>query len=300
VARPNIQSQISRHRAPVRSITLWTAICAASVVLVHIGVARTGFQLDSYASGTTTLAAFVLAAAYSLRRRSLWPSLRLLQLTARLPNAIASRILSADRLETWRFVHVAIGIFLTLPLWWHIEAALRAGIVEIALAVLIALVILSGILGALIQEFLPHAMQLEADHEVRLQDVENALDALYNEAEEAILGHSDRLITTYLETIRPILRGPSPWFLFLRATLTGTDPSAPRSGVLRARAAELGNEADVFRGLVEVAARKLRLEQNRFNLLLGVGWLRVHIALMLLTAFVIVFHVLGILYLDGL
>src|SRR5208337_4524156 len=235
---------MSRHRLPVHSTTLWTLICAALVVAVHISlVARGGFHLGSYASGVATLAAFVLAATYSLRKRSLWASLRLLQIAAWLPSSIARRIAYADRLETWRFTHVAIGIFLLLPLWWHIEAgSLRASTVEVALAVLVALLVLSGVAGAAIQEFLPHAMRLEPDHEVRPQDVEEALVLIYHEAEEAILGHSEKLVTAYLENIRPILRGAEPRLLLMRATLTGADPSARRCAPLRARAAELGAE----------------------------------------------------------
>ena len=292
---------MSRHRLPVSSITLWTVICAALVVGVHFSsVARAGFHLESYASGIATLAAFVLAATYSLRKRSLWASLRLLQIAAWLPSSIARRIVSADRLETWRFTHVAIGIFLLLPFWWHIEAGFHAGTVEVALAVLVALLILSGVAGAVIQEFLPHAMRLEPDHEVRQQDIEEALVSIYHEAEEAILGHSEKLITAYLETIRPILRGAEPRLLLLRATLTGADASVRRCPPLRARAAELGAEGQLFQQLVDLAARKIRLEQNRFNLTFGIAWLRLHMALMLLTGFAIGFHVLGILYLDGL
>jgi hypothetical protein len=301
VAEQNPRAAVSRLRPPVHSITLWTVICAALVVAVHFSsVARGGFHLGSYASGVATLAAFALAATYSLRKRTLWASLRLLQIAAWLPSSIARRLVYADRLETWRFTHVAIGIFVVLPLWWHIEAGFRAGTIEVALAVLLALLVLSGIAGAVIQEFLPHVMRLEPDHEVRLQDVEEAIVSIYHEAEEAILGHSEKLVAAYLETIRPILRGAEPRRMLLRATLTAADPSVRRCTPLRARAAELGAEAQLFQSLVDLAARKIRLEQNRFNLTFGIAWMRLHVALMLLTGFAIGFHVLGTLYLDGL
>lgn len=295
-----IEAVRSRHRPPVRSITLWIAICAVLVVAAHIVIARANFHLDSYRSGIVTLIGFVLAACYSMRKRSLWASVHLWRLASRLPTSIASRIVSLDRLETWRAGHVAIGSLILLPLWWHIEAGMRAGTLELTLGALVALLVLSGIAGASIQQFLPHAMQLEPDHEVRLRDVESALDDLYHEAEETILGHSENLISAYLEAIRPILQGSQSWLVLMRATLTGTDPSAARCQQLRARTPELGAEAELYRELVDIAARKIRLEQNRFNLVVGIIWLRLHVTLVLLTALVIVIHVFGILYLDGL
>jgi hypothetical protein len=300
MAGRTIEAAMSRHPPIVRSATRWAAICALLVVVAHVVLAQAGFHPDSYHSGILTLSGFVLVTLYSLRKRSLRTSVRLLSVTARLPIPIANRIVLLDRLETWRFVHMAVGILFLLPLWWHIEAGLRAGRLEIALEALIALLILSGIAGASIQEFLPHAMQLEPDHQIRLHDVEIALDKLYHDAEETILGHSEKLISAYLETIRPILRGAQPRLVLIRATLTATDPSADRCPQLRRRAPELGAEAELYGELVDIAARKIRLEQNRFNLLVGITWLRFHVTLVLLTAFVIIFHVLGILYLIGL
>jgi hypothetical protein len=295
-----VGGSISRHPPLVRNIMWWTAICLFLVLVAHLAVAQTGFHPNSYRSGILTLGGFLLATLYSLRKRSLRTSVRLLRVTAKMPNSLAARIISLDRLETWRFVHVAIGIIFLLPLWWHIEAGLRAGTVEIALGALVALLILSGIAGASIQAFLPHAMQLEPDHQVRLRDVEEALDKLYHRAEEAILGHSEKLVNAYLETIRPILRGAQSRLMLMRATLTATDPSTVRCSDLRRRARELGAEAELYTELVDIAAERIRLEQNRLNLMIGAVWLRFHVILVILTAFMIVFHVLGMLYLDGL
>jgi hypothetical protein len=301
VARYVIEAAaISRHPTPVRSITLWIVVCSVLVVVAHVLIARTGLRPGSCLTGTITLAGFALAACYSARKRSLRGSIRILRIAALLPTPIARRIVSVDRLESWRFVHVAIGILLLLPFWLHVDAGLRAGRIEIALGALLALLVLSGIIGASIEEFLPHAMQLDPEHQVRTQDVEDALDALYREAEEMILGHSEMLTSAYVETIRPILQGTQPWPLLMRATLTGTDPSDARCAQLRARAAQLGAGEELYGELVNTAARKIRLEQNRFNLLFGMSWLRFHITLALLTSFVIVFHVLGVLYLIGL
>jgi hypothetical protein len=296
----SIDATPPRHLPPLRSITLWMATCLVLVVVAQMVIARTSFRPDSYHSGIIALAGFVILAFYSPRKRSLWASARLLRLTASLPTSSARRILTLDRLATWRFGHVSLGMLFLLPLWWHLQAGIGAGAVEIVLGVLVGLLELSGVAGASIQEILPHAMQMAPDHEVRLQDVESALGEIYNVAEEAILGHSETLVKAYLERIRPILRGASPRLLLMRATLTASDPSAAQCARLRARPAELGAETELYGELVNLAARKIRLEQNRLNLKVGVTWLRVHIAIALLTALVIMFHVIGILYLNGL
>jgi len=51
--------------------------------------------------------------------------------------------------------------------------------------------------------------------------------------------------------------------------------------------------------LVEVAARKVRLELNQFNLRLGTVWLKFHLALVMIMAVEIVFHITGVLYFVG-
>src|SRR6266481_4571152 len=110
-----IEAAISRHPPIIRSITLWTAICVLLVLVAHVVIARTSFHPDSYRSGTLTLIGFVLATLYSVRKRSLRTSVRLLRDTAKLPISMAARVVSLDRLEMWRFVHVAIGILVLLP-----------------------------------------------------------------------------------------------------------------------------------------------------------------------------------------
>jgi hypothetical protein len=295
-----IEAATPRHPPPLRSITLWMATCLVLVVVAQMVIAQTTFRPDSYHSGIIALTGFMILALYSPRKRSLWASAHLLRLTAKLPTSIARCILTLDRLATWRFGHVSIGLLFLLPLWWHLQAGIGAGALEIVLGVLVGLLVVSGVAGASIQEFLPHAMQLAADHEVRLQDVEGALGEIYHDAEEAILGHSEKLVNAYLEGIRPILRGASPRLMLMRATLAATDPSAAQRARLRARPAELGAETELYGELVDLAAKKIRLEQNRLNLKVGVMWLRVHIAIALLTALVIMFHVIGILYLNGL
>ena len=43
----------------------------------------------------------------------------------------------------------------------------------------------------------------------------------------------------------------------------------------------------------------MRLEHNQFNLRLGTGWLKFHIALVMIMGVEIAFHVTGVLYFVG-
>jgi hypothetical protein len=278
-------------------LTLWAAGCALAVSAIHLLAPA---YLGPYGSGIATLAAFALAAAYTMRKRSMWLSLHAMRLAARMPHAMAHRLLIADRLESWRLVHVILGAAVLFPLWWHMEQGGGASRLEAALAALTAMLLLSGFAGAIIQDLLPHSMRVRPDMEVRPEDADAAIHELYVEAEEAILGHSEALVKTYLDAIRPVMLGHRrPRALFV-ATLTGADPAAPVAAQLRQRAGTLSNEAETWERLVAIAERKVRLEHNHFNLALSVGWLRIHIVLAIAIGVLIAFHVAGVLYFAGL
>jgi hypothetical protein len=288
-----------RHTAPVASVALWAVICGAAVVSVHAATARLGARIGSYWTGLATLIAFMLAAAYSRRKRSLWFSLRWLRLAMRLPRQLALRFVLLDRLETWRFAHISIGMLAILPFWWHVQAG-RASTLELALKSAVVLLVLSGLLGASIEDFLPHAMRIRPDQEVRLEDVEASFNALYVEAEERILGHSEQLVHAYIQNVRPILTGNQPAVRMLWATLTGADP-APRMCLgARQAGADLSGDASVYGELVDIAERKVRLEHNQFNLQLSTRWLYFHMDLAAAVGLLVIFHVAGVLYFFGL
>ncbi|HZY59353.1 MAG TPA: hypothetical protein VFE56_06290 [Candidatus Binataceae bacterium] len=281
-------------------LTIWALGCALLIAGLHLATAGYGIRLGPYRSGIATTAAFALAAIYSLRKRLIWVSLHTMRVAARMPPAIAHRLLVADRLESWRFAHVLIGVGVLIPLWWHIGQGTGATRLEAALLAATVLLMLSGFAGAAIQDFLPHTMRIRPNQEVRPEDVDAAIHELYVEAEEAILGHSEALVRTYLAAIRPVLLGSRRTRAMLLATLSGADPAAAVGARLRARGAQLPGEAEPWERLVSIADRKVRLEHNHFNLSLSVGWLRIHIALAISIGILTAFHVAGALYFAGL
>jgi hypothetical protein len=280
------------------SPTLWMFACAAAVAIICMLTQRYAARLGAYRTGIITVAAFALTALYSARKHALWASVRWLRFTSRMPPGIARRLVLLDRLETWRFGHLTLGMLALIPFWWHSHGGVATPLEETLRAAVILLV-LSGIVGTVIEEFIPHEMRIKPGREGRLPDVEAKLHALYVEAEESILGHSETLVRAYLHNVRPILVHPRSLLRMFIATMTRADPAVAACRPAIAARAALGDDAPAYRGLVEIAERKVRLEQNQFNLRLTRVWLYFHIALVAITGVLIAFHVMGVLYFVG-
>lgn len=288
-----------RHAAPIASMALWAIICGIALIIVHALTVDVGTRLGSYWTGLITLIIFLIVSLYSARKRTLWWSVRWLRLAMRFPRRLAIRFLVFDRLETWRFVHITVGIFALLPFWWHVQGD-RASTLEIVLEITVVTLVISGLFGTAVQDLLPRAMRLQRDLEVRLEDVEADFNALYVEAEEAVLGHSEQLVNAYVQNVRPLLTGNQSGWKMLWATLTGSDPAPAICDNLRRMAGGLEGETETYGKLLDIAERKIRLEHNRFNLQFGTGWLRFHLGLAALTGLLVIFHVAGVLYFAGL
>jgi len=277
-------------------------LCALLVLIAHSAAEARGLKVSEYWSGTVSLLGFVILGWYSVRKRSLWFSLRVLRLSGRiLPARWQQRMIVVDRLETWRAVHITLGILVALPLWWHMSSGLMS-LVEMLLGLAVVLLLLSGVLGVAIQEYLPPAIETMPEREVRLQDVASRIDATYVEAEEKVLGHPEALVQAYLKNLKPILeadRIASRWRM-LGATLRRRDLGSEMCAQWQRVAAQFGDAASVWKELVDLTARKLNLEHNAFNLNFSTEWLTFHIVLAVCTFGLLIFHVLSVLYFYGL
>ncbi len=287
-----------RHTASIASVTLWALLCGGVVVAVHAATGAIPGRLGSYRSGIITLLGFVLAAAYSARKRTMWLSESLRRLATRLPASIARRLIRIDHLKTWGTMHITIGVIAMLPFWWHVDAG-RATPLERALACTVVTVVLSGLFGAAIHDLLPHSRRMGPKSQAFLVDVEVSYHQLYVEAEESILGHSEDLVRAYLKYVRPLLNGSQPPAQLIWATLRGIDPALRACQAARLAVAPAGGDGPLYNELLGIAERKVRLEQNEFNSRLSTAWLRFHIALVVIMGVEIAFHVSGVLYFVG-
>jgi hypothetical protein len=274
------------------------ALAGVIVIAAHVLTPRLPSRLGSYRTGIATLAVFLIAILYYVRKRNLWISARWLRLASRLPQALAHRLITLDRLESWRVIHVTAGTAMLLPFWWHtaagpatpLEAVLKAGLLTL---------VATGIVGVVTQTVMPPEMRHRGDQEVRQQDVDQRMRELYVEAEETVLGHSEALVRAYLTHVRPLLTRRHPGYHFFWATLTRADPAPALSRHARNQAAALGAEEAAYLGLITIAERKLRLEHNRFDLRMSRTWLRYHIGLFMIVSVMVIFHVVGVLYFAG-
>jgi hypothetical protein len=273
--------------------------CGVLVVVLHMFTGNLGRRVGVFNSGIITAVMFVAVGLYSVRKRNLWFSLHMLYAARRIfPKSIFGKVVFIDRLETWRATHVVVAMLSLLPFWWHMQRHLM-GPLEAALASAVVLLFASGIIGSLIQDRLPHFMTLFAEHEVRTQDVNAKINAVYVEAEEKVLGHSEEFTQDYLARIKPVLlEDRSSWSLFF-ATVGQRDLGNNVKSELSVKNPYQGAEATVWNEMAALAARKVNLEQNDFNLWLSIYWLRIHIIFAAITFSLLAFHVISVLYYGG-
>jgi hypothetical protein len=271
------------------------------VLVVILRMLTTSFEhrIGVYGSGIVTAVMFVGVGLYSVRKRNLWFSLRMLYMARRIfPASIFGKVVFLDRLETWRATHVVVAMLALLPFWWHMQRHLM-GPLEAALASAVALLYTSGLIGVLIQDRLPHYMTKFSEHEVRTQDVNSKINAVYVEAEENVLGHSEEFTKDYLARVKPVLlEDQSSWGLFM-ATIAQRDLGENVNHALSSANPYQGDEARAWREMAGLATRKVNLEQNDFNLWLSISWLRFHIIIAALTFALLAFHILAVLYYGG-
>src|SRR5580658_10984518 len=162
--RPTLDIRKRRGRAlPVR-VWLWLTICLIAVAGLNAATSTFGRQIGEYWSGSIALASFIAIAWYSVRKRNIWFSIRVLQFTGKVfPAAIQRRLVILDRLETWRAFHLTLGMLALLPLSWHITTAVMSSL-EVVLLSLVLLLFISGIFGAILQDKLPYSMMRLAEH----------------------------------------------------------------------------------------------------------------------------------------
>ena len=134
------------------------------------------------------------------------------------------------RTQTWMRGHLWLGI-LTVPLiLFHAGFAFRGPLTAV-LMVLLVIVVASGILGAILQHYLPQMITTRVPMETIYEEIPHVRAQLREEAEQLVgtltveAEHDDkvRFRETYTQAIRPFLEAPetvaSPIFSSLRRTI---------------------------------------------------------------------------------
>jgi CRP-like cAMP-binding protein/Fe-S-cluster-containing hydrogenase component 2 len=285
---------------PVSNAALIGAVTALIVAVATDAVSKTW---SANLTGTVALAVFAMAAIYSARKRSLWMSLRTLVLADRFvknsaPGSFGKKSLAAlifmDRLETWRTIHVTLGMLAMLPLWWHIRSAHAIpSAMEWLLLVAVGLLVLTGMFGSAVQDFFPHIASKRAEHEVRTKDVDYEIRGLLKQAADDAPGCGIEVDAAYRREIEPILLNRDSSLRLLWTTLRGQDPAVRACAQARKLVGQFGEKNQGYARLLALAERKVRLDQNLINLRFSKNWLPFHIITVLVVGFLLVFHIVS-------
>lgn len=213
----------------------------------------------------------------------------------------------------WLRAHIWLGL-LTLPLVLFHTAFRWGGTLELLLMVVFLVVIVSGILGVMLQNILPRLMKSQLDSEAVPDQVDQYCRKLQREADDCIttscgaaavesaMQHDPEKLTAstsdptnwiiglYLGTIRPYLGAGS---------VSGTVLASNQQGELvfeRARATVPDKFRDTVDQLEEFCRvrRRLHLQSQLYGLLHG--WLKVHIPLSVVLLVFTVLHIVTALY----
>ena len=294
---------------PRRGLSALVAIVLGTLAISYHNnpeIAAMWGKAGAYETGVVTLALFLLPALYSLRKRTLWFSVRWLRASRIFGEPIQHVLTLLDRLRTWRAAHIALGVVAAAAFYAHVRAGRmnppgRMNSLEEVLTIAVVLLIASGYLGTMIQDFLPSLTARDENREVRLQDVALRLKQLQDRElhKDKFLGRSRELARVYNDEIGPLLQSPEPRWKLWRAVLTHKNASSTACARAWSQRHTIPT-ADValFHELLDMAADKVDMEQNHFELLLSTRWLRFHIGLTIAIAVLVVFHVLGVLYLN--
>ena len=131
------------------------------------------------------------------------------------------------RASTWMRGHLWLGL-LTVPLiLFHAGFAFRGALTSV-LMVLLAIVVMSGVLGAILQHYLPRTITARVPMETIYEEIPHVREQLREEAEQLVgalaveAEHDDkvRFREAYAHSIRPFLEAPetaaAPLFQTLR------------------------------------------------------------------------------------
>ncbi len=213
----------------------------------------------------------------------------------------------------WLKGHIWLGL-LSVPLIFFHTAFRWGGLLEQLLMGVFLAVIISGILGVILQNILPRLMKSQLDSEVVPDQLAHLCQGLQRDGDACLMagcGNSaveqalareakdpapsrtdptNWLINFYLETVRPFL-GVSP--------VAGTTLGGNRQGELvfeQARASVTDNLRGTVDQLEELCRvrRRLRLQSQLHRLLHS--WLKIHIPLSIILLVFAVLHIVTALY----
>src|SRR5450755_1100039 len=198
-----------RHWAIASAIILVLSAAAYHVYVYNSAVGARGGSPAGLAFGVLGFAFMLFAALLGARKKV--PVWRL------------------GRAQTWMRGHLWLGVLTLLLIIFHAGFAFRGALTAV-LMLLLVIVVVSGILGAILQHYLPRMITSRVPMETIYEEIPHVRAQLREEAEQLVTTlaveaeHDDKIQfrETYASAIRPFLDAPettgSPVFDTIRRT----------------------------------------------------------------------------------
>ena len=115
----------------------------------------------------------------------------------------------------WLQFHIYAGTLTLVLVLMHTGFGLPNGFLTWCILILTLIVCLSGVVGAMLQKWIPHALSKGLQVEAIYERIPELIDRLRAESETLIKGASQPLMDFYKSELAPALAGPQPSSSFL-------------------------------------------------------------------------------------
>jgi len=264
--------------APKRPAWFWTTLAAIGVASLLFAVwaqfapwrpGRAGGLLF----GTIAALLFFKDAVYPLRR----------QLMAR-PLGTAQR---------WLQLHIYGGVFGLVCVLIHVGFAWPRGAMGLGLLGLSMWTILTGLLGVLLQKWVPVVVRTYLQVEALASRIPELTARLAVEADHLMSGGSPALVSAYQAEIRPALQRPTPAWGYVFNAQAGRTRLVPALDTLERGAADHERMRDLRAIVMQKAELDVHLSLQRALR----AWLVLHVPPAIVLIGLLTVHIFAVLYL---
>jgi hypothetical protein len=196
--------------------------------------------------------------------------------------------------QQWLQLHIYGSVLALLFVLIHVGFRLPAGLFGWALFILTVWACLTGIIGVLLQKWVPVMISRNLKVEAIFERIPELMTRLAAEADAAVAGAGEALTRTYLDDIKPLMAGPQPRWGYLfdirQARVRQVEP------LTRIEAFVEGADRDKLRDLSIVVNEKLDLDVHLSLQRALRAWLVTHIPAAIVLLGLLVIHVFAVVY----